>query len=130
MSFMHSPRGERRRFRIPYSVLISLLSVLATTLMLLCLMLFFSRDVSDYVAEKSSNLYVLQTKILSERVENMFSKANNITNMILSDSSLRRAVNQFAESEQIAGRIEPYKTLLKQLNRYALNQQNIAISPC
>ena len=126
MSFIHFPGGEKRRFRIPYSVLISLLSVLATTLMLLCLMLFFSQDVSDYVAEKSSNLYVLQTKILSDRAENMFSKAKNITDMILSDSSLRRAANKFAGSEQIVGRIEPYNTLSKQLNRYALNHQNIA----
>lgn len=126
MKFFHLIADWKRRFRIPYSILIALLSVLTTTLMLLCLMMFFSNDVSEYVAEKSSNLYVLQTKILSDRIEHMFAKANNITNMILSDSSLRREVHAFSGSEQITSRIEPYNTLLKQLNRYALNHQNIA----
>lgn len=126
MRYAFANPGKKRRFRIPYRLLILLISILTTMLILLCLLSFFFGDVSDYVTEKSSNLYVLQTKILSDQAEYMLLKINNIADMLLSDQNFRRAVREYAESEQIADRIEPYNALMKQLNCYALNQQNIA----
>ena len=115
-----------RKFHVPYRVWILLVSILFTAIMLLSLLLFFSRDVSSYVTEKSSTLYILQTKVLSERIEHAFSNVNSVTNMILSDTRIRQTIKNFTAQEQIAKKLEPYHSLIGQLNRYALNQQNIA----
>lgn len=125
MNAAHNP-FKKWRLRIPYRLLILLVSVSATALVLLSLLLFFSSDVSDYIMENSSNLYILQTQMLSDRAEYIFSKVNNITDMLLSDEDFRSEVKKLAESDQVSSRFEPYNTLLKHLNHYALNQQSIA----